>query len=119
MSDMRSRCLFRVIYAVCAVAMAAYVFFDILDLDGSNLPLTHSSAKGAIFIVSNVSEGETSLLPCLPARPGINSDNLTSPVLLTTFRANEGMRIAGLALSRRHRYRVALPRSSVPDPFVV
>jgi hypothetical protein len=119
MSDVRSRWLFRVIYMVCAVAMVAYVLFDILDLDGSNLPLTHSSPKGAIFLVTNVSEGETSLLPYLPARPGINSNVLTLPVLLVSLRTNEGMRIAGLALSRRHRYRVALPRSSVPDPFVV
>jgi len=119
MSDVRSRCLFRVIYMVCAVAMAAYVLFDILDLDGSNLPLTHSSPKGAIFLVSNASEGETSLLPYLPARPGINSDDLTSPALLVSSCTHEGTRIAGLALSRRHRYRVALPRSSVPDPFIV
>ena len=119
MSDVRSRCLFRVIYMFCAVAMVAYVLFDILDLDGSNRPLTHASPEGAIFLVTNISGGETSLLPYLPAQPAINSNVLTLPFSLVSSRTNEGMRIAALALFRRYRSRVALPRSAVPDPFIV
>lgn len=120
MGKVRSQFLFRVIYAFCAVFVTAYVFFDILDIDGSNRPFNPYAPKGAIVLVGTVAEAETSLLPDLPIQRGsISNDLATYPVVLASFRHNEGLRIAGLSLSRRHRYRVALPRSSVPDPFVV
>ncbi len=120
MSDVRSRVYFRVVYGLCALFVAAYVFFDILDLDGSDRPWARHSPKGAIFLVTTVSEAETSWLADLPLdHGGIADAVVTYPVVLSSFRANEGLRIAGLTLFRRHCCRVALPRSSVPDPFAV
>lgn len=120
MIGVRSRIYFRVIYGFCALFVAAYVFFDILDLDGSNRPWAQHSPKGAIFLVTTVSEADASWLPdLLPVHRGIADARTASPVVLSPFRANEGLRIAGLTLSRRHCCRVALPRSSIPDPFAI
>ncbi len=116
----RSRVCFRVLYGVCALFVAAYVFFDILDLDGSDWPWTHRSPQGAIFFVTSVSEAEASWSPgFLPEHGHIADAVITHPVVLSPFRASEGLRIAGLTVYRRHCCRVALPRSSVPDPFSV
>jgi hypothetical protein len=120
MSAPRSRFYFRVLHCLCALFVVAYVFFDILDLDGSDRPWTRHSPKGAIFLITTVSEAEASWLPDLLLEHGSIANVLvTYPVVLSSFRANEGLRIAGLTLYRRHCCRVALPRSSVPDPFAV
>jgi hypothetical protein len=113
------RCHFswRAIYVLCAAAVLAYVFFDILDLDGSNWRVAQYPPKGALLVLNSVSESENSLPPDLPlARSSIGTDFTGYALTLACFRRVEGSTIAGLALSRRHRYRVALPRSSVPGP---
>ncbi len=120
MSGVSSRFYFRMVYGFCALFVAAYVFFDILDLDGSDRLWNQQSSKGAIFLVTTVSEAEPSWLPDLPfTYAGIFDAIINHPVVLSSFRSNEGLRIAGLTLIRRHCCRVALPRSSVSDPFPV
>ncbi len=121
MSSARSRPGFRVFYAVCALFVAAYVFFDILDLDGSDQPWTRQASKSAVFLVATVSEAETSWVPEWPLEHwGIANVIITyHHVVPYSYRVNEGLRIAGLTAFRRHCCRVALPRSSVPDPFAI
>ncbi len=120
MSAPRPRFYFRVLYALCALFVAAYVFFDILDLDGSNRPWAQHSPKGTIFLVTTISEADAAWFLDLAPDPASVADAIVAyPVVLSSFRANEGLRIAGLNLSRRHCCRVALPRSSVPDPFAI
>ncbi len=116
-----SRFCLRVVYGLCAIFVAAYVFFDILDLDGSDRPWTQRSPKGAIFLVATVAEADTSLwAPDFALHHGgVAEAPVAYAVVLSSFRANEGLRIAGLTVFRRHCCRVALPRSSIPDPFAI
>ncbi len=120
MGGARSRFCFRVAYGFCALFVAAYVFFDILDLDGSDRPWAQNSPKDAVSFVTTVSEADPSWLTDLSiGHDGVADPIGEYPVVVSSFRANEGLRIACLTLTRRHCYRVALPRSSIPDPFAV
>lgn len=107
----------RLAYAVFAVVVAVYVLFDILDLDGSNRRVSQSAPKGTLWVADAASEADSLLPPDLPARRAGNGDDPGDLLFAATcFPASTGLIIAVLALSRRHRYRVALPRSSVSDP---
>jgi hypothetical protein len=109
-----------VIYVVCAVWVIAYVFFDVLDLDGSNWRVAQYAPKGIVLVGDTVPESEISLAPGLPlARGAIGNDFTRSSLMLASFGGGEGAAIAGFPLFRRRRYRVALPRSSVPDPYFI
>lgn len=106
----------RVVYIVCTVIVFSYIFFDVLDLDGSNFPLPLSPVKSSV-IVSDVQkniqrsylsgltelwdhlfalpvDGQTDLVPSDPAKK-------PKPSVLDS--------------SRDRGYRVALPRSSTSD----
>ena len=117
-NDLRCHFLWRMIYVLCAATVIAYVFFDVLDLDGSHWRVTQYAPKGVVWVGDSVPESETSLAPGLPlARGAIGNDFTRSSLALASFWGVEGSAIAGFALFRRRRYRVALPRSSVPDPY--
>jgi len=110
--------LWRVIYIVCAVLVCSYIFFDVLDLDGSDFPLKqHPLERTAI--VAEV------------AKDTVHAYSLEKPetvisfFVLSLFLAGEATRarlmsrvaFAPLDSARTRGYRIALPRSSPSDPF--
>jgi hypothetical protein len=108
----------RAIYIVCAVLVCSYIFFDVLDLDGSDFPLKQQPLERTA-IVSEVAKDADCVQPLnshelwvgsLHAGPDRISQSFTS-------RVNENIRLSGIHRARVHRYRIALPRSSTIDPL--
>jgi hypothetical protein len=110
--------LWRVIYIACTVLISSYIFFDVLDLDGSNFGSRQYPVKGNVSLVKDLEEVERSSLPkSLEASEDISHHFTTDRGKLISFRSTEEVRKSRLESTRDHRYRVALPRSSVPDAF--
>jgi hypothetical protein len=115
-SELRCDSVWRVVYATCALLMPAYALFGIVDLDGFDWRATQYAAIGALWVLDTAPEPEASLPPDFPLVRDANGNDFTAcPLAPASFRRSETLILAGFALSRRHRYRVALPRSSIPD----
>jgi hypothetical protein len=116
-NDRRCHFGWRVIYIVCAAFTIAYVFFDVLDLDGSNWRVTQYTPKGVVLVADTFPESDVSSAPEHPlARALISNDFTKSSLTPALFRWVERSAMVRFPLSGRRRYRVALPRSSVSDP---
>jgi len=94
----------------------SYVFFEALDLDGSTFPLEQYPVEYTAI----VSEGEPNLVrPCLTrlVLPWTEVSFLLLPeqVGFADPRLTENFKASALNSLPRRSYRVALPRSSVPD----
>ena len=110
--DLRCDFFWRVVYGVCAALVAVYVLFDMLDLDGSSRYGSQHVPKGTLWVADATSEADTSLPPGLPPGRGGKADDSTDRLFAAaSFPGSAVLTFAVLALSRRHRYRVALPRS--------
>jgi hypothetical protein len=105
----------RVFYIVCVVFVCSYIFFDVLDLDGSNFPRLLTPTQRLFLIAETV--------PVVDLRDfrelAVLSDNVAH--LLTDPLANDRRHLrqtkaAGLDSARSHGYRTGLPRDSVADP---
>jgi len=115
----RSSTLGRVLYIICTVIVLSYVFFDVLDLDGSDFPKPLNPAKTYVVTpnVLNVTERFhvtkwvklwTDLSPCSTSW----GDDWK------VLRRIDGPRPSTLNSARARGYRRALPRSSVSDSSV-
>ena len=110
--------LWRVIYIACTVLISSYIFFDVLDLDGSDFGSRRYPVKGDVPVVKGLEEVERSSLPeSLEASQDISRHFIANRRGLISFRSMEEVRKSRRESTRDHGYRVALPRSSVPDPF--
>lgn len=120
MKDLRCDFVWRVIYVTCAALVASYVLFNILDLDGSNWRLTPYASEGPVLVANAPSDSESYPPLNSPlARCRVGSDLMSCTTTSVSFCPIEGSTIGGLSLVRRHRYRIALPRSSIPDPYFI
>ena len=108
----------RVFYIVCVVFVCSYIFFDVLDLDGSNFPRLLTPTQRLFLIAETV--------PVVDLRDfrelAVLSDNvahlLTDPFVNHNRlrRQTKALRLSPLISIRIHGYRVGLPRDSVADP---
>ena len=110
----------RAISILCVTVVFSCIFFEVLDLDGSNFR-TH---RDPVQITAIVPEVETDVI-----RPQIA--HLTRPRVEVLFFllakpiewvhrfSTEESATPILKLLHRHGYRIALPRSSVPDDFLL
>ena len=112
-----SSTFFKLFYITSTVIVFSYIFFEVLDVDGSNFPLRQYPGKSSVVVADALKDIERSYLSGLvelgkdsvPPSLGVQTDS----VLL--HRAGEpGPSVRDL--SRHHGYRVALPRSSTSDP---
>ena len=111
-----SSVFWRSISIVCVIVAFSYVFFEVLDLDGSTLPLQRFPVENSAI----VPQVETNLV-----RPYLT--RLTLPWTEISFfllpeqsdcvcpRRIENFKALAFNSLQRRSYRVALPRSSVPD----
>ena len=112
----KSSVLWRAISIACVTIVFSYIFFEVLDLDGSNFPLQrHPIESNAI-----VSEAETDVVrPYLTrlAEPwtGSSFSLLTKQVAPVHPLLIETPVPSAFNLTHRCGYRTALPRSSIPD----
>ncbi len=107
----------QVVSIVCVMMVCSYIFFEVLDLDGSNFPLRFPVKNTAI-----VSEVETNvvrphLFRLANVLPGVSFSLLTKHLDWTHPRLIENPVTSAFHLSQRSGYRIALPRSSIPDPL--
>lgn len=115
-----SQFLFRVINIACAIFVSSYIFLDFLDLDGSKWPLTPHPITSEILVVQGLAEAEPIALPNMVENWEKDSNYFIAPHRVSRdFCASEAPIISARLSCRLHRYRVALPRSSVPDSFVL
>jgi len=107
----------RAISIVCVMMVCSYIFFEVLDLDGSNFPLRYPVKSMAIISevetnivrphLTRLAELWTEVFSLLPTNQGAWVDpRLTRHPVIPSFH-----------LLQRCGYRIALPRSSIPDPF--
>jgi len=105
-------------YAACAFFMLSYICFNILDLDGSDLPGRAVPLNRAVVVAQTRNEFEIRESLLLPA-PHID---LFLPVFVASSDRSP-IRTFGVVIpqnhdfSRSHRYRVGLPRSAPDDPL--
>ena len=105
----------RAIYVACMLLVFSYILFDVLDLDGSNLPRLLTPVTRAVIVAETVAviDLQDSRKPAAP---------WGSVVLLFTDLFEKCSRLrrqttaSGLDSARSHGHRVGLPRDSVADP---
>ena len=106
----------RLISIACVMVAFSYVFFEVLDVDGSTLPLQRFPVESTAI----VPEIKTNLVHPYVTRLALPWSDISffllpeevdcvRPYLIKNFKAS------GLNSIQRRNYRVALPRSSVPD----
>lgn len=104
----------RVFYIVCVAFVCSYIFFDVLDLDGSNFPRLLTPVARAVIVAETlvVIEIQDTRKHAAP---------LGSVALLFTDLFEKCSRLlwqtkaTRLDSARSHGYRVGLPRDSVAD----
>ena len=111
-----SSVFWRAISIVCVIMAFSYIFFEVLDLDGSSFPLRqHPLESNAI-----VSEVETNVIRPYLTRLGepwigVPSSLLPEQVDWVHPHPVENLPASAFNAFQRHGYRAALPRSSIPD----
>ncbi len=114
-----SSVLWRAISIACVMIVCSYIFFEVLDLDGSNFPSQHDPVASSAI----VPEVETNVIrPYLTrvAEPWTEiSISVFNPVDRVYPRLIQTSVASPFNLLERRGYRAALPRSSIPDglPF--
>jgi hypothetical protein len=108
--------VWRACYILCTLLVSLYILFDVLDLDGSNLPRVNSPVREFVVAVEVTSDMEF-VHTSDQAAPWENSTLVTdeSPQEHARFEIFEIPRSSPLDVARSHRYRASLPRDSITD----
>jgi hypothetical protein len=108
----------RTIYVVCIAFVFSYIFFDVLDLDGSDFPRPRAPVERNVVVAEVSKEIKQAYFPDktelwvdrLALVPAISSESVD-------LRLTRTLTVSPLDSTRTHGYPIALPRSSPPDPF--
>ena len=114
----RSSKAWRVTFLIASLLVFSYLFFEVLDLDGSSFPFRQFSLDRSIIVAEVVNESEAASWAG-KILPRADVALLALPVVLDAIRehAVRAARLSGLHAARSHGYRMALPRSSPSDPL--
>ena len=106
----------RATYAVCALLVLSYIFFDVLDLDGSNFPSVVAPEETTVIVAVVPSDVQLQDSPESVAAWGTIRPIFTdsSPKFIWLRRMNV-FRFSFLNAARFHGYRAGLARDSLPD----
>jgi hypothetical protein len=112
----RSSNVWRLIYIVCMVLAFSYIFFDVLDLDGSDSASPWIPTERSIIVAEAQKDVDrlyllvlARLLGYAPALFTASSGELIQPQRTEVYRSSP------LDSARSRGYRSALPRSSPED----
>ena len=108
---------FRILSIACLLLVGSYIFFEVLDLDGSNLsrlmtPLEKTAIAAEVVPIMELRDFHEAVIP---------SGNLAVQIKGRLEKCNRFLwqaktfRFSFLDSARGHGYRVGLPRDSVPD----
>jgi hypothetical protein len=106
----------RAISIACVMIAFSYIFFEVLDFDGSNFPLQRYPVENTAI----VPEVETNIVRLSLTRLAVPWTEVLCSLLpeqvdCVRLRLIENFKASALNSIQRRNYRVALPRSSVPD----
>src|SRR5262245_34872338 len=106
----------RAISIGCVIVAFSYIFFEVLDLDGSTLPLQRFPVENTAI----VPQVETNLVRPYLTRLALPWNDgsfflLPEDVDCVCLHRLENFKASAFNSLQRRSYRVALPRSSVPD----
>ena len=106
----------RMVSIVCVTLVLSYIFFEVLDLDGSNFR-THRDPVQITAIVQEVETDVTRSQLAHRAKPWIEVSFflLAKPVQSVHRFSTEESVLPIFYLLHHCGYRTALPRSSIPD----
>src|SRR5213594_992101 len=107
--------LWRATYAVCALLVLSYIFFDVLDLDGSNFPSVVAPEETTVIVAVMPADAELydspqSIGPW-STLPPMSTD---SAATFSWLRRMNICRFSSLNSARFHGYRAGLARDSLP-----
>src|ERR1700730_16628896 len=105
----------RAIYIVCMVFVFSYIFFDVLDLDGSDFPRTRTPVERNV-IVAEVANDTVHAYSV--GRPELSVDVFTLPAFSShtlSVRLTRESRFSALHSARTNGYLIFLLRSSPSD----
>src|SRR5262245_1478264 len=111
-----SSVFWRAVSIACVMVAFSYTFFQVLDFDGSNFPLKRFPVESTAI----VSESESNIVRLYVIRLALPwSDTsvflLPEQVDCVCLYRLENFKASAFNSLQRRSYRVALPRSSVPD----
>ena len=109
--------VWRPIYVVCTLLVFSYILFDVLDLDGSDLPLRHPLER--TVIVAEVAKDTEHVYSLDRSEFWMDLLLLAVSGEAASVRLTRVLIFSPLDSARSRGYRVALPRSSTIDPFHV
>ena len=106
----------RLISIACVMVAFSYVFFEVLDLDGSTLPLQRFPVESTAIVPAV----ETKLVRPYLTRLALPWNDISFFLLpehvdCVCLHRLENFKASTFNFLQRRNYRVALPRSSVPD----
>jgi hypothetical protein len=108
----------RAIYLICTVIVFSYIFFDVLDLDGSDFPLKRQPLERTAIVAEVAKDTDHAYSV---GRPELRVDVSTLSQAFSghtlSIRLAGQSRFSPLDSARTRGYRIALPRSSPSDPF--
>ena len=108
----------RAIYIVCMLLVFSYILFDVLDLDGSDFPRPRAPIERSVVVAevpkeikqTYLSEGTEFWVDHSVLVPAMSGGSVH-------VRLTRALKFSPLESVRTRGYRIALPRSSPPDPF--
>ncbi len=104
------------IYIVCLFFVFSYIAFDVLDLDGSNLPRLFNPVQRSSIVAVMPSDAEipysTDRGEQASAIPALAADSSTE---YTRFQMTRFVESSLFASPRAHGYRIGLARDDLPD----
>jgi hypothetical protein len=108
----------RAIYIICTVFVVSYVFFDVLDLDGSDFPSKRHPLERTVVVDKVATDTEHAYSV---HQPELWSDFATLSLAVSggvvINRVTRVLTFSPLKSARIRGYRIALPRSSPTDSF--
>src|SRR5215468_72136 len=111
-----SSVFWRAISIACVIAAFSYIFFEVLDLDGSALPLQRFPVESTAVVPEIKTNLDRPYLTRL-VLPWSDISFFLLPEQADCVRPRriENFKASAFNSLQRRNYRVALPRSSVPD----
>jgi hypothetical protein len=113
----RSSKAWRAAFLITALLVVSYLFFEVLDLDGSNFPLKQFALERSAIAAELAKESGTFFAAGKTLLHG-DFAFLAPPPLLQSLQAHaiQSLHVSHFASARQRGYRIALPRSSPTDP---
>jgi|SRR5262245_22745772 len=113
----RGRSVRHTVHIVSTIFVCSYIFFDVLDLDGSDFPRFLRPVQKTIIVALVASEAELFNSP----KPLVRADSTLIPITDQAGRFPSPppqaklLTVSSLFSARAHGYRVSLARNSLSD----